>query len=345
MKKLLNTLYVTTKNAYLHREGETVVVLAGKEERIRVPIHNLESIICFGAMTCSTPLMELCGNRNVHLTFFSEQGRLYGRVEGPIHGNVILRKQQFSRAVDGRFRSNLARTFVLAKLANCRNVLLRAARQSDDEETTELNAIRSASDELRRIARDLQRPTDLEQLLGMEGRAAQIYFGVFNNLIATHNGDFVFQGRSRRPPLDKVNALLSFAYAILGHDIRAALEGVGLDPQVGFLHADRPGRASLALDLLEEFRPFVADRLVLTLINRQQVRARGFTTEPSGAVIMDDDTRKTFLSAYQRRKQEEIIHPFLGETVPIGIMPHIQAMLLARHLRGELEAYPAFYVK
>lgn len=343
MKKLLNTLYVTTKDAYLHRQGETVVVKVEGEERIRVPIHNLESIVCFGPMTCSTPLMELCGTRNVHLAFFSEHGKFYARVEGPAHGNVLLRKQQFAKAADTAFRASLARTFVLAKLANCRNVLLRAAREREDAD--DVAEIRRAAADLAQIARGLERSLDLDVLRGTEGEAARTYFGVFNHLIISQKEDFVFNLRSRRPPLDNVNAMLSFAYVVLGHDIQSALHGVGLDPCVGFLHADRPGRPSLALDLLEEFRPFLADRLVLTLINRQQVRAKGFEKAPSGAVTMDEETRKILLSAYQKRKQEEISHPFLNESVPLGLLPHIQAMLLARFLRGELDAYPAFYWK
>lgn len=343
MKKLLNTLYVTTNDAYLHRQGETVVVKVGGEEKLRIPIHNLESIVCFGSMTCSTPLMELCGTRNVHLAFFSEHGRFYGRVEGPVHGNVLLRKQQFAKAAESAFCTSLARTFVLGKLANCRNVLLRAAREQGD--AGDGPEIRRAAADLAEIADRLRGPVDLDELRGMEGEAARIYFGVFNHLIVAQKDDFVFNSRSRRPPLDNVNAMLSFMYVVLGHDVQSALQGVGLDPCVGFLHADRPGRPSLALDLLEEFRPFLADRLVLTLINRQQVRAKGFEKAPSGAVTMDEETRKTLLSAYQKRKQEEINHPFLNESVSLGILPHVQAMLLARFLRGEMDAYPAFYWK
>ncbi|MGE5571692.1 MAG: type I-C CRISPR-associated endonuclease Cas1c [Bacteroidota bacterium] len=343
MKKLLNTLYVTTSDAYLHRHGETVVVKVGGEEKLRIPIHNLESIVCFGPMTCSTPLMELCGERNVHLAFFSEHGRFYGRVEGHIHGNVLLRKEQFAKSADDAFAATLARAFVLAKLANCRNVLLRAAREQGEGGNVE--EIRRAAAELAEMAGRLRSPVPLEQLRGIEGEAARLYFSVFNHLIVAQKGDFVFSSRSRRPPLDNVNAMLSFVYVVLGHDIQSALLGVGLDPYVGFLHADRPGRPSLALDLLEEFRPVLGDRLVLTLINRQQVKAKGFEKTPSGAVIMDEETRKTLLSAYQKRKQEEISHPFIGESVPLGLLPHVQAMLLARFLRGEMDAYPAFVWK
>lgn len=343
MKKLLNTLYVTTGDAYLHRHGETVVVRVGGEERLRVPIHNLESVVCFGPMTCSTPLMELCGERGVHLAFFSEHGRLYGRVEGPIRGNVLLRKRQFAKAADGASATIVARAFVIAKLANCRNVLLRASREQG--EGTEVDDVRRAASSIARVAERLREPVPLDQLRGIEGESARLYFSVFDHLIVTQKEAFAFHSRSRRPPLDNVNAMLGFTYTLLSHDVQSALMGVGLDPYVGFLHADRPGRPSLALDLLEEFRPFLGDRLVLTLINRQQVKPKGFERTPSGAVVMDEETRKTLLTAYQKRKQEQITHPFIDESVPIGLLPHVQAMLLARFIRGDLEAYPAFVWK
>lgn len=343
MKKLLNTLYVTSRDAYLHRQGETIVVKVDGEEKMRVPIHLLESIICFGPMTCSTPLMELCGVRNVHLAFFSEHGKFYARVEGPIHGNVLLRKQQFAKALQPDFCAEMAKTFVLAKLANCRNVLLRAAREQESNESRA--EIVRATDGLARVARGLQEQVELNVLRGMEGEAARIYFSVFDHLIVAQKDAFAFNSRTRRPPFDSVNAMLSFVYAILGNEVRSALQGVGLDPAVGFLHVDRPGRPSLALDLMEEFRAYLADRLVLTLINRQQVKAKGFEKSASGAVVMDEETRKTLLAAYQKRKQEEIRHPFLDEPMPVGLLPHVQAMLLARYLRGDLDAYPAFYWK
>lgn len=341
MKKLLNTLYVTSDDAYLFQQGDTVVVKVNGEERIRVPIHTLESIVCFGPTTCSTPLMELCGERNVHLAFFGKYGRFYARVEGPVHGNILLRKEQFRRAEDISARTDLARVFVLAKVANCRNVLLRAGRELTDGQGVQ--EIQRAAGELAQIAMKLQAEPDISALRGLEGEAARKYFSVFDNLIVAQKKDFVFSCRSRRPPLDNVNAMLSFAYALLAHDVSSALQGVGLDPALGFLHADRPGRPSLALDLMEEFRPFLADRLVLSLINRQQVKRSGFSRTLAGAVNMSEETRKTLLEAYQKRKQEEVIHPFLGERVPLGLLPHAQAMLLARYLRGDLDAYPAFY--
>lgn len=340
MKKLLNTLYVTSSEAYLHRQGETVVVKIDGEEKIRVPIHNLDSIICFGPMTCSTPLMELCGTRNVHLAFFSEYGKFCARVEGPIHGNVLLRKKQFAAANQPDLCTGLSKSFVLAKISNSRNVLMRAAREQGD--TVVGGELKNASDKMGRIAQNLVIADNVSTLRGIEGDAARTYFGVFNHLIVAQKDHFYYHTRSRRPPMDNVNAMLSFIYTILANDVRSALQGVGLDPAVGFLHADRPGRASLALDVMEELRAYLGDRLVLTLINRQQVKDKGFRKSASGSVIMDDETRKTLLSAYQKRKQEEIQHPFLEESVPLGLLPHVQALLMARFLRGDLDAYPAF---
>jgi CRISPR-associated protein Cas1 len=340
VKKLLNTLYITSHDAYLHRQGETVVVKVDGEEKIRVPIHNLDSIVCFGPMTCSTPLMELCGARNVHLAFYSEYGKFYARVEGPIHGNVLLRKKQFAVANQPNLCTNLAKSFVLAKLSNSRNVLLRAAREHSDK--TASAELKNAAEKLSRIAQILPTAANVSILRGIEGEAARIYFSVFNHLIVAQKEEFCYGGRSRRPPMDNVNAMLSFIYTILAHDVRSALQGVGLDPAVGFFHADRPGRPSLALDVMEELRAYLADRLVLTLINRQQVKGSGFRKSASGSVTMNDETRKLLLSTYQKRKQEEIQHPFLNEKVSLGLLPHVQALLLARYLRGDLDAYPAF---
>lgn len=339
---LLNTLYVTSPHAYLKREGETVAVVVGREERIRVPFHNLDSIVCFGPTTCSTPLMEACAQHKVALAFYSDTGRFYGRIQGPVHGNILLRKQQFIVAGDPSARADLARMFVLAKVANARSVLLRAARQSSTA-TTAAHALHSAVHDLAALGREAQGAGSIASLRGLEGQAARCYFRVFNYLIAGDTEGFAFHTRSRRPPLDRPNALLSFVYAILAHDVEAALDGIGLDPQMGFLHADRPGRSSLALDVMEELRPVLADRLVLTLINRRQVRADGFDIEPAGGVRMSDKTRRTVLEAYQQRKRETLVHPFLEESMPLGLLPHVQALLLARRLRGDLAQYPAFY--
>lgn len=343
MKRLLNTLYVTTQGSYLAREGETVLVRVEKETRLRVPIHNLGGIVCFGQVSCSPPLMGLCGERNVTLSFLSEQGKFLARVQGPVSGNVLLRREQYRRADDEEGAAEIARAVVIAKIANCRTVLLRAVRDRPGSPGTEFLA--DASDYLRGILSGLQSSLPLDSVRGREGEAASTYFSVFDSLITAQKEDFFFQERNRRPPLDNVNALLSFFYTLLAHDVTAALEAVGLDPAVGFLHRDRPGRPGLALDLMEEFRPFIADRLALSLINRQQIKGKGFKKTESGAVWMDDDTRKEVLVAYQKRKQEEIQHPFLGEKVAIGLLPHVQALLLARHLRGDLDGYPPFLWK
>jgi CRISPR-associated protein Cas1 len=342
MKQLLNTLYVTTQNAYLARENETVVVRVEHETRLRVPIHTLGGIVCFGLVSCSPPLMELCGERNVAISFLSERGRFYARVQGPVSGNVLLRREQYRRADDLEASAEIARAVVAAKVANCRTVLLRGVRDHPDANSAALGA---AADTLARILNALREPMPLDAVRGREGEAARLYFSVWDHLITAQKEDFFFHDRNRRPPLDNVNALLSFLYTLLTHDMAAALEAVGLDPAVGFLHRDRPGRPGLALDMIEELRPGLADRLVLSLVNRQQVKGKGFVKSESGGVVMDDATRKEVLVAYQNRKQEEIQHPFLGEKIAIGLLPHAQALLMARHLRGDLDGYPPFFWK
>lgn len=341
MKKLLNTLYVTSQGAYLAKEGETVLVRVEQETRLRLPIHTLGAIVCFGQVSASPALMGMCGERDVALSFLTENGRFLARVQGPVSGNVLLRREQFRWADNPDRCASIARLIVAAKVANSRTVLQRALR--DHPENDGADAISSANNHLAHLLQELRREnTPLDSIRGWEGEAAHGYFGVFDHLITVEKADFYFHGRSRRPPLDNMNALLSFIYTLIARDVAAALEGVGLDPAVGFLHRDRPGRPGLALDLMEELRAYLGDRLALALVNRRQVRAKGFRTTESGAVAMDDDTRKTLLVAYQERKREEITHPFLGEKIEIGLLPHVQAMLLARHLRGDLEAYPPF---
>jgi CRISPR-associated protein Cas1 len=340
VKQLLNTLFVTTQGAYLAKTGETVEVLHEQQTKLRVPIHTLGSIVCFGNVGCSPFLMGLCGEKNVHLSFLSENGRFLARVHGPVSGNVLLRKEQYRRSDNLTESALIARSIVLAKIANSRVVLQRALRdrpQSDGRETIEKALL-----DMGQNLEDLKQAAELDYIRGIEGIAANTYFGIFDHLITVNKENFYFKDRNRRPPLDNVNALLSFVYTLLVHDIGAALEGVGLDPAVGFLHRDRPGRPSLALDLMEEMRAYLADRLVLSLINRQQVSSRGFKTTESGAVQMDEQTRKTVLVSWQKRKQEEIIHPFLQEKIQIGLLPHVQAMLMARYLRGEMDGYPPF---
>ena len=341
MKKLLNTLYVTTQGAYLRQEGETVVVEVERQERLRLPIHTLGGIVGFGNVLCSPFLLGLCGDRGVHVSFLSENGKFLARVEGPVNGNVLLRREQCRRTFEATAALEIARNIVLAKIANVRTVLLRGLR--DHPETDANGELSAASHRLGRILESLPTVADLDTLRGIEGDAAKTYFSVFDRLVTVEKEEFFMKERSRRPPLDKLNALLSFLYTLLAHDAEGACEGVGLDPQQGFLHALRPGRPSLALDLMEEFRPVIADRLALSLINLRQINSRGFKTTETGAVIMDDDTRKTLLVAYQKRKQESIRHPFLQEDVPIGLLLHAQALLLARFLRHDLDAYPPFF--
>jgi len=325
------------------RDGETVAVRVEKETKMRVPVHNLGGIVCFGRVGCSPALMGMCAERGVAISFFNRRGRFWARVQGPVSGNVLLRREQYRRAQEPEECVAIARASVVAKVTNSRNVLLRSVRDHPDatgsEEVTE--AARRLLIALKALARD----SPLDTIRGHEGDAARTYFSVFDHLIVANKAGFTFSRRSRRPPLDRVNALLSFLYSMLAHDVAAALEGVGLDPAVGFLHRDRPGRPGLALDLMEELRPCLADRLVLSLVNRQQVSSDGFTQSESSAVMMDDDTRKTVIGAYQDRKAEEIQHPFTGEKIPIGLIAHVQAMLLSRHLRGDLDGYPPYVWK
>ncbi|HOX59259.1 MAG TPA: type I-C CRISPR-associated endonuclease Cas1c [Verrucomicrobiota bacterium] len=343
MRKLLNTLFVTTQGAQLRRDGETVLVQVQREDKLRLPVHTLSGVVCFGRVWCSPQLMELCASRQVPISFLSEKGRFFARVQGGVSGNVLLRREQYRRADDHGQTSELARAFIIGKVANDRTVLLRAMR--DHSTGADISALDRASAQLARVLEQLREPGPLALVRGKEGEAAKAYFAVFDHLIVAQKGAFQFHERSRRPPLDNINALLSFVYTLLVHDVVGACEAVGLDPAVGFLHRDRPGRPGLALDLMEELRPFLADRLVLSLINRQQVRPDGFSRGETGAVTMGDDTRRELLVAYQKRKQEEVHHPFLDEKLPAGMIPFAQALLLARHLRGDLDGYPPFLWK
>jgi len=343
MRKHLNTLFVTTQGAYLSKEGETVVVKVDGEVRLRIPIHTIAGIVCFGNVSCSPFLMGFCAESNVALSFLSEHGRFLARVQGPVSGNVLLRREQYRKADDLSFSAEVAKFILTGKVTNCRAVLQRALR--DHASKIDEQEMSQAVMRLNRLLEFFNQEQPLDVLRGIEGDAAHIYFSVFDHLIVSQKENFRFDERNRRPPLDNVNCLLSFIYTVLMHDVRSALESVGLDPAVGFLHRDRPGRPGLALDLMEEFRPFIADRLTLSLINLQQVQDKGFKKMESGAVIMNDDTRKTVLVAYQERKQEEITHPFLDEKVMIGMLFHIQALLMARYLRGDMDGYPPFIWK
>jgi len=340
MKHLLNTLYVTTQGSYLSREGETVVIKVDHEVRFRLPLLTLGGIVCFGQVSMSPQLMQLCGEKNIGISFMSEHGRFYARVQGPVSGNVLLRRAQYRRADENETVAQIARACVTAKVNNSRVVLMRACR--DQPDNPQVEPLKNAAAMLLQIMGCLERDASLETIRGWEGEAAKVYFSVFDHLIIAQKKDFFFMGRNRRPPTDNMNALLSFLYTLLTHDDVSALEGVGLDPAVGYLHLDRPGRPGLALDLVEEFRPYLADRLALSLVNRQQINGKGFCRSETGAVHMDDNTRKELLTAYQKRKAEEITHPFIGEKMPIGLLPHIQSMLFARYLRGDIDGYPPF---
>lgn len=341
MKKLLNTLYVTRQGLYLHKDGETVVVEKDKQTVLRLPVHNLSGVVVFGNSSMSPYLMNMCAEKGVAISYFTEHGKFLARVEGPISGNVHLRMAQMRAHEDKARKTDLARSFVIGKVMNSRSVLLR--RMRDHGATEQLEA--SSDCHLQILSRLKENVFDVASLRGLEGEAAASYFSAFNDLLVAQQDRFSISSRNRRPPMDPMNAILSYMYALLAHDCRAALEGVGLDPQIGFLHELRSGRPALALDLMEEFRSVIADRVALSLVNLKQLNARNFTTSESGAVTMSDEARKTLLAAWQKKKQEEILHPFLNEKIAIGHLPHAQALLLARHLRGDLDAYPPFILK
>jgi CRISPR-associated protein Cas1 len=346
VRRHLNTLYVTTQGAYLSKDGANVVVAIDGAERARVPIHTLGGLVNFGRVALGPPLLGFCAEEGVTVTFLSEHGKFLARVEGPVSGNVLLRREQYRRTDDPDGCAPIVRSLVIGKALNQRAVIRRALRDHGERMDTPASVTLEATEgRLTDIARRAERPQPADALRGLEGEAANVYFGAFDVLIRAQKEAFRFEGRSRRPPLDPVNALLSFVYALLVHDVRSALETVGLDPAVGFLHRDRPGRPSLALDLVEEFRPFFADRLVLSLINRRQVSGKGFRRLENGACLMTDELRKTVLVAYQERKREELRHPYLGEPSTVGLLWHLQAQLLARHLRGDLDGYPPFVWK
>lgn len=343
MRRLLNTLYITTHGAWLTREGETIVVRVEQEEKLRVPALGLEGIVCIGGVGFSPPLMGLCAEHGVTISFLTESGFFLSRVTGPVTGNVLLRRAQYRIADNEEKSSAIAQNFASGKIVNARTVLLRAAREQENILISD--EISKACEYLRRIVGSFSSTMNIDTIRGKEGDAGHTYFSVFNHLILAQKEDFTYTVRSRRPPLDRINALISFLYTLLTHDARGALEGVGLDPQVGFLHAERPGRPSLALDLIEEFRAILADRLALSLVNRQQIRAKDFKITESGGVFLSSESRKEVLKAYQERKREEVHHPFLNEKIPIGLLLHTQAQLLARHIRGDLDAYPPFFWK
>ncbi|GHV51812.1 CRISPR-associated endonuclease Cas1 [Synergistales bacterium] len=343
MRILLNILYVTIPEAYLALDGENVVILRDEEEVKRVPLHNLEGIVTFGYTGASPALMGKCAENKIALSFFTAHGRFLAGVHGMEKGSVTLRKTQYRMSDSEEMSAMVAKNILIGKLYNSRWVIERAAR--DYSMRLDAEKLKRVSGFIANAIGALQNAKTIGELRGIEGEAAQQYFSVFDDMILQSKDDFFFRTRSRRPPLDRVNALLSFIYSLLSNNIAAALTAVGLDSYVGFLHRDRPGRRSLALDLLEELRAPLADRFVLTLINTRQVDASDFTEKESGAVIMDDDARRAVLSAWQKRKQEQISHPFLNEKIAWGLVPHAQSLLLARHLRGDLDEYPPFLWK
>lgn len=336
MKHIKNTLYILTPGTYLSLQNENIHVKVGGEEKVRVPASGLEAIYCFGNITVSTPLIAFCGERGICLCFFSEYGRFYGRVQGPVHGNVLLRRMQFASMEDPVCCTRLARNILLGKLTASKVFLQRMRREHTGCTLEAENAI----EKIEQIAKTMQEAITVDELRGLEGAAAAAYFRVLPNLI--QNPAFSFSGRNRRPPEDPVNALLSFLYTLLKNDVQSSLEGVGLDPAVGYLHTLRPGRPALALDLMEELRAPLCDRMAIALINRGQITGKSFT-QSVPPVYLNEDGRKTVLNAWQKRKQETIRHPFLEETIPIGLIPHTQAMLFARTIRGELDEYPPFF--
>lgn len=344
MKRLLNTLYVTTEGAALRKDGENLVAEVEGVERARVPLHMLASVVVFGGIFLSPALIQACAAGGITIVLLDRVGRFQARVEGPVTGNVLLRRAQY-RAADAP--DEIVRGLVLGKIANQRAVLMRAQRDHGAELAPERrDALAEGIERLARILRRANLATEgVDALRGDEGEAANVYFALFDTMIRVEEPALRFRGRSRRPPLDAVNALLSFLYTLLTHDCRSAAESVGLDPAVGFLHRDRPGRPSLALDLMEELRPVLCDRLALSLINRRQIGARDVETRDGGAVLLTEEGRRTVLAAWQERKREERRHPFLDETAPLGLVPYLQAQLLARHLRGDLDAYPSWFWK
>lgn len=338
MRKLLNTLYVTTPEAYLAKDGENIVVKIEQEERFRIPILNLENVVCFSYMGASPGVMKLCVDNGVGLCFMTPKGRFIARIHGMTKGNVYLRNRQHILTQHEDRRLDISRFMIAGKILNSRSVLSRYLRDYGDNEDIE-----KAIDRLFSIKRKVLETASEEELLGLEGQAANIYFGVFSNLIVRQKDHFAFDGRNKYPPKDSVNAMLSFAYSLLTNDIASALEATGLDPYVGVYHKLRPGRMSLALDIIEEFRAYLCDRFVLSLINRQQISAKDF--EENIGIRLSDNGRRKFIQAWQERKKETIIHPFLKEKVEIGLLPHIQAQMLARKIRGDLASYPVFIYK
>lgn len=345
MPQVLNTLYVTNDEAYVRLDNDTLRVDINDEKKMQVPLHHITAVVCFGGAVMSLPAMCRCAEAGIAVVLLDRNGRFRARLEGPVSGNILLRQAQFAKAADPAFALGVAQAMLAGKIRNCRHLLLRGARDNRDR-ADDAAVLRQASLTLGHTVRKLLHIGDLDALRGAEGDAARLWFSCIPALLRPDaRQDFAMDGRTRRPPLDRFNALISFIYALLMNDCRSALEAAGLDPQLGFLHAVRPGRAALALDLMEEFRSIWADRLALTLINRQQVKPDGFTFSMGGAVLIDDDTRRTVIVAYQERKQEEILHPLTGQKLPLGLAPMVQARLLARVIRGDVPGYVPFLAR
>ncbi|MBA4698415.1 MAG: type I-C CRISPR-associated endonuclease Cas1 [Ruminococcus sp.] len=343
MKKLLNTLYITSEDSYLSLDGENVVVLDKEKEVGRVPLHNLEGIVSFGYRGTSPALMGVCAERSISLCYLTPNGRFLARITGKVKGNVVLRKKQHAISINNSESLEVAKNCIIGKVHNARWVLERATR--DHSMQIDVERVKKASIMLKDSMAMIQESVSKEQLRGYEGEAASVYFGVFNELILQQKKDFVFHGRNKRPPVDNVNAMLSFIYTLVTNNVASALETVGLDPYVGVLHTERPGRVSLALDLVEELRAVLADRFVLSLINKKIVSSKDFLKKENNAVLMKDDVRKRILAEWQNKKKEMLTHPYLKEKIEWGMVPYVQAMLLARYLRGDIDAYPPFLWK
>jgi CRISP-associated protein Cas1 len=343
MKQILNTLYVQTQGTYLHLDHDTLRLEVEKQTKLTMPLHHLGSVVAFGNVLMSPFFIHRCATDGRDVVWLSHHGQFRARLAGSTTGNILLRRAQHAALDSSETTLMIAKYVVAGKLQNARNILLRAAREAD------ANADRQALTQAVQVhadsIRNTEKATDLEKLRGIEGYAAKSYFGAFTAMVRTNRAVFEFTERSRRPPRDPINALLSFVYTLLANECIAACEGVGLDPQLGFLHALRPGRPALALDLMEELRSLLADRLVLTLINRAQLQPDDFVERPGGAIYLTEEARKVLLSAYQKRKQEEVQHPIVGTKVPYGLIPHVQARLLARHLRGDIPNYQPFILR
>lgn len=340
MAQILNTLYVTQEGAYVRLENDTLVIEIDGTKKLRVPLHHIGSVVCFGKASMSLPSIHRCADDGISVVLLDRNGRFKARVEGSVSGNILLRKAHFSKADDEGFAAKIARNMLAGKIRNTRHLLVRALRDNKELTENDTKNLKDTATYFRHAVRKLPHTDKLDSLRGIEGDTAQRWFSSVSTLIRTdRREDFAMNGRSRRPPLDRFNALISFLYALILNDCRTAIETVGLDPQLGFLHTVRPGRAALALDLMEEFRSIWGDRLALTLINRGQIQANDFTFSEGGAVLMSDNTRRTVIAAYQERKQEEIQHPLLGNKIPLGLAPMIQARILARVVRGEIGDY------